>query len=207
MCLDGAMIRVLVAEDVRILRDALTSLLRLEDDIDVVADVASGTDAVPAALEHQPDIAVLDIDLPGRDGLTVAADLRERLPECRVLILTGLARPGNLRRALAAGVCGFLVKDAPAEDFVDALRKIAAGRRVIDPELALAALEAAPNPLTAREQEILGRLAEGDGLDEIAEGLHLASGTVRNYLASAVTKLGARNRTDAVRVAREAGWL
>lgn len=201
------MIRVLVAEDVRILRDALTSLLRLEDDIDVVADVASGTDAVPAALEHRPDIAVLDIDLPGRDGLAVAADLRDRLPECRVLILTGLARPGNLRRALAAGVCGFLVKDAPAEDLVDALRKIAGGRRVIDPELALAALEAAPNPLTGREQEILGRLAHGDGLDEIAERLRLASGTVRNYLASAVTKLGARNRTDAVRVAREAGWL
>jgi two-component system, NarL family, response regulator DesR len=201
------MIRVLVAEDVRILRDTLVALLALEDDLEVVAEFAAGDRIVPAALQHRPDVAVLDIDLPGIDGLTAAAELRERLPACRVLILTGLGRPGILRRALAAQVSGFMVKDAPAQELVEAVRRVATGERVIDPKLALAALEAADNPLSPREAEVLRRHAAGASAAEIAAELYLSYGTVRNYLASAVSKLGARNRVDAARIANEAGWL
>jgi two-component system response regulator DesR len=201
------MIRVLVAEDMRILRDTLVSLLNLEDDIEVVAEVAAGAAVVPAALGHRPDLALLDVDLPGVDGLTAAAELHERLPDCRVVILTVLGRPATLRRALAAHVSGFLVKDAPADELIDALRRVAAGDRVIDPQLALAALEPAGSPLSPREAEILRRYATGVDPAEIAAELFLSYGTVRNYLASAVTKLGGRNRTDAVRIAAEAGWL
>jgi len=201
------MIRVLVAEDMRILRDTLVSLLNLEDDIEVVAEVAAGAAVVPAALGHRPDLALLDIDMPGVDGLTAAAELHERLPDCRVVILTVLGRPATLRRALAAHVSGFLVKDAPSDELIDALRRVAAGDRVIDPQLALAALETADSPLSPREAEILRRYATGADPAEIAAELFLSYGTVRNYLASAVTKLGGRNRTDAVRIAAEAGWL
>lgn len=201
------MIRVLVAEDMRILRDTLVAVLRLEADIEVVAQVASGEEIVPVAVEYHPDLAVLDIDLPGVDGLTAAAELHERLPDCRVLILTVLAKPGNLRRALAAHVSGFLVKDAPAEELIAAVRRVAAGERVIDPKLAVAALEAPGNPLSPREAEILRRCAAGAGPAEIAAELFLSYGTVRNYLASAVTKLGARNRVDAIRIATDAGWI
>ncbi|GIJ35362.1 response regulator [Verrucosispora sp. WMMD703] len=201
------MIRILLAEDVRILRDTLAAVLRLEDDLAVVTTVARGDEIVPAALQHRPDVAVVDIDLPGVDGLTAAAELHQRLPQCRTLILTGLGRPGNLRRAVAAGVSGFMVKDAPAEQLIDAVRRVAGGERVVESQLALAALEAADNPLTAREAEILTRHAAGASAAEIAADLHLSRGTVRNYLASAVTKLGARNRVDAARIATEAGWL
>ena len=201
------MIRVLVAEDMRILRDTLVSLLNLEDDIEVVAEVAAGAAVVPAALGLRPDLALLDVDLPGVDGLTSAAELHERLPDCRVVILTVLGRPATLRRALAAHVSGFLVKDAPAGDLIDALRRVAAGDRVIDPQLALTALETAGSPLSPREAEILRRYAAGTDPAEIAAELFLSYGTVRNYLASAVVKLGGRNRTDAVRIAAEAGWL
>ncbi|MFI7550900.1 response regulator [Micromonospora sediminimaris] len=201
------MIRILLAEDVRILRDTLAAVLRLEDDLAVVTTVARGDEIVPAALQHCPDVAVVDIDLPGVDGLTAAAELHQRLPQCRTLILTGLGRPGNLRRAVAAGVSGFMVKDAPAEQLIDAVRRVAGGERVVESQLALAALEAADNPLTAREAEILTRHAAGASAAEIATDLHLSRGTVRNYLASAVTKLGARNRVDAARIATEAGWL
>jgi two-component system response regulator DesR len=200
-------IRVLVAEDMRILRDTLVALLRLEDDIDVVAELTDGRDIVPAAVAQRPDVAVVDIDLPGIDGLTAAAELHERCPDCRVLILTVLGKPGNLRRALAAHVAGFLPKDTPAEELVDAVRRVAAGERAIDPRLALKALEVQDNPLSPREAEVLRRFAGGAGPAEIAAALFLSYGTVRNYMASAVTKLGARNRVDAVRIAAEAGWL
>jgi two-component system response regulator DesR len=200
-------IRVLVAEDMRILRDTLVAVLSLETDIQVVAQVPTGEGIVAAAVEHRPDVAVLDIDLPGVDGLTAADQLHERLPDCRVLILTVLGRPGNLRRALAAQVSGFLVKDTPADELIAAVRRVAAGERVFDPQLAVAALEAAGNPLSPREAEILRRCAAGAGPAEIAAELFLSYGTVRNYLASAVTKLGARNRLDAVRIAADAGWL
>jgi two-component system, NarL family, response regulator DesR len=200
-------IRVLVAEDMRILRETLVAVLRMEDDIEVVAELAAGDGIVAAALHHLPDVAVLDIDLPRVDGLTAAGELHERLPECRVLILTVLGRPGNLRRALEAHVRGFLVKDAPAHELVDAIRRIVAGERVIDSKLALAALETARNPLSPREAEVLKRHAAGADPAEIAAELFLSYGTVRNYLASAVTKLGARNRVDAARIAAEAGWL
>ncbi|MED7930468.1 response regulator transcription factor [Nonomuraea sp. LP-02] len=201
------MIRVLIAEDMRILRDTLVALLELEDDLKVVAALSSGEDVVPAALEHRPDVAVIDIDLPGSDGLTAAAELRRRLPQCHTLILTGLGRPGTLRRALAAQVSGFLVKDAPAQELLDAVRRVAKGERVIDTKLALAALETTESPLSPREAEVLRRHANGASAAEIAVEVHLTYGTVRNYLASAVTKLGARNRVDAARIADEAGWL
>lgn len=201
------MIRVLVAEDVRILREALVGLLALEKDIEVVAGLESGGAIVPAALEHGPDVAVLDIELPGRDGLDAAADLRERLPSCRVLILTGVGRPGNLRRGIAAGVAGFMLKDSRPQDLVDAIRTVARGGRVLDPQLAYATLDVAASPLTEREADVLRLTAAGASPREVAAKLHLTYGTVRNYLASAVTKLGARNRVDAIRIAVEAGWL
>jgi two-component system response regulator DesR len=191
----------------RILRDTLVAVLSLEEDIEVIAQVSTGERIVPAALEHRPDLAVLDIDMPGMDGLTAAGQLHERLPDCRVLILTVLGKPGNLRSALAAHVSGFLIKDAPADELIAAVRRVAAGERVIDPQLAVATLEAAGNPLSPREAEILRRCAAGAGPAEIAAELFLSYGTVRNYLASAVTKLGARNRVDAVRIAADAGWL
>jgi two-component system, NarL family, response regulator DesR len=201
------MIRVLVAEDMRVLRDTLVTVLNLEADIEVVAQVSTGDDIVPAVAKHRPDLALIDIDLPSVDGLTAATMLHERFPECRVLIVTGLGRPGNLRRALAAHVSGFLVKDSPADQLISAVRRIAAGDRVIDPQLAVATLEAADNPLSPREVEVLKRYAAGVDPAEIAAELFLSYGTVRNYLASAVTKLGARNRVDAARIAAEAGWL
>ena len=201
------MIRVLVAEDMRILRDTLVALLALEDDIEVVAEVTGGDAIVPAAVGQRPDVAVVDIDLPGTDGLTAAAELHERCPQCKVLILTVLGKPGTLRRALAAHVAGFLPKDTPAAELVDAVRKVAAGERVIDPQLALKALEVPDNPLSPREAEVLKRFAAGAAPAEIAVAMFLSYGTVRNYLASAVTKLGANNRVDAVRIATQAGWL
>ncbi|WP_067171302.1 response regulator transcription factor [Microtetraspora niveoalba] len=201
------MIRVLIAEDVRILREALVALLGYEEGIDVVAEVEAGDAIVPAALVHRPDVAVIDIDLPVLDGLAAAADLRVRLPECRVLILTALGRPGNLRRGVEAHVSGFMLKDSRPEDLVNAIRDIAAGGRVIDQKLAYAALALPVNPLTDREADVLRLTGAGAAPREIARDLHLSYGTVRNYLASAVTKLNARTRLDAVRIAAEAGWL
>jgi two-component system response regulator DesR len=200
-------IRVLVAEDTAILRDTLVAVLNLEDDLEVVTEVSTGDAIVPSALRHRPDVALLDIDLPGIDGLAAAADLHTQLPTCRALILTGLDRPDHLRKALAAHVSGFLVKNTPAADLIAAIRKVAAGERVIDPHLAVAALETPANPLTARETEVLRRCAEGADPREIAAGMYLSYGTVRNYLASAMTKLNARTRVDAVRKATQAGWL
>jgi two-component system, NarL family, response regulator DesR len=204
---EEAAIRVLVAEDMRILRDTLVAVLNLESDIEVIGQVADGKAIVPAAVDADPDVALIDIDLPGVDGLTAAAELRERCPRCAVLILTVLGNPGNLRRALAAHVAGFLPKDAPAGELIDAVRRVAAGHRVFDQELTLSALEVPGSPLSPREAEVLRRFAGGAGPAEIAADLYLSYGTVRNYLAASVTKLGARNRVDAVRIAAEAGWL
>jgi two-component system, NarL family, response regulator DesR len=201
------MIRVLLAEDMHMVRGALAALLELESDIDVVAEVDNGPAILPAARASRPDVAVIDIGLPGMDGLTAASALREALPECRTLILTGIGRPANLSRALAAKVSGFLLKDAPPEQLADAVRRVAAGLRVIDPKLAVAALDLGESPLTGREAEILGLAAEGLPAADIAARLCLSAGTVRNNLTAAVTKLGARNRLDAVRIATEAGWL
>lgn len=201
------MIRVMVAEDVRILRETLTTVLGLEDDIEVVAAVERGDEIVAAAGWSRPDVAVLDIDLPGMDGLDAAAELRTALPSCRTVILTGLGKPGHLRRGLAAGVSVFLLKHAPADDLVDAIRKAVAGERVVDPQLALAELERADSPLTAREADVLRLSATGAEAGDIALSLSLSRGTVRNYLSSAVMKLNARNRIDAIRIASDQGWL
>ena len=201
------MIRVLIAEDMHMIRGALVALLSLEDDMEVVAELERGDQIVQTALETRPDVAVVDIDLPGVDGLTAAEQLHQRLPECRTLVLTGLSQPGNLLRALKVHVRGFIVKDAPAETLADGVRRVARGERVIDPELVAAALETGTSPLTAREADVL-RVAEG-GLptDQIAVQLSLSPATVRNYLSNAISKVGGRNRIDAIRIARNAGWL
>lgn len=201
------MIRVLLAEDVRMLRDALVGVLRLADDIEVVAALEAGDAIVPAALQARPDVAVIDVELPGLDGISAATQLHQWLPECRTLILTGVAKPGTLRRALSAKVAGFMGKDAAPEELVEAVRTIAAGGKVLDPQLAFAALDVAGNPLTERECDVLRLTASGAEPTEVAAKLGLSYGTVRNYLAAAVTKLGARNRVDAIRIASEAGWL
>ncbi|MFI6908339.1 DNA-binding response regulator [Nonomuraea sp. NPDC050394] len=201
------MIRVLIAEDVRMLREAMAALLSYEVDIEVVAEVATGDAIVPAALEHRPDVAVLDIELPTLDGLAAAAELHERLPQCRVLILTGLGKPGHLRRGAEAQICGFMLKDSRPQDLVAAIRKIAAGERVVDQQLAFAALDVPGNPLTEREAAVLRLSGAGATPRQIALDLHLSYGTVRNYLASAVTKLNGRTRMDAIRIATEAGWI
>ncbi|MEU9688509.1 MULTISPECIES: response regulator transcription factor [Amycolatopsis] len=201
------MIKVLVAEDMHIVRGALVALLGLEPDIEVVAECASGDEILPLAQSARPDIALIDIDLPGKDGLTAAAELHEQLPGVRTLILTSLGSPGTLRRALAAKVNGFLRKDAPADRLANAVRGVAAGRRVVDGDLALAAWDSEDCPLTAREIEVLRLASVGSDPTEIAAELFLSAGTVRNYLTTIVSKLSARNRVDAVRIARESGWL
>ncbi|GGM74249.1 DNA-binding response regulator [Dactylosporangium sucinum] len=173
----------------------------------MVAAVERGDDTVAAVTRSKPDVALLDIDLPGMDGLTVAEHLRDQVPECRTVILTGLTRPGHLRRALAVGVAGFMLKHSPPQALIDGIRKVAAGERVIDPQIALAALETPDNPLPAREVDVLRLAATGAGPDEIAATLFLSVGTVRNYLSSAMTRLDARNRVDAIRIATEQGWL
>jgi two-component system, NarL family, response regulator DesR len=200
-------IKVLIAEDVHMVRGALVALLRLGSDIEVVAEVAGGNDIMPTARSTQPDVAVIDIDLPGKDGLTAAAELHEQLPNCRTLILTSLGRPGTLRRALAAKVGGFLLKDAPPDKLASAIRDVSVGRRVVDSDLALAAWDTADCPLTGREIEVLRMAADGANAVDIASRLYLSAGTVRNYLTTAVTKLNARNRVDAIRIAKESGWL
>jgi two-component system response regulator DesR len=188
-------------------RGALVALLNLEPDIEVVAEVASGDEIMPTARRVQPEVAVIDIDLPGKDGLTAAAEMHDKLPECRTLIVTSLGRPGTLRRALSARVSGFILKDAPAEKLANAIRDVAAGRRVVDADLALTAWEDTDCPLTSREIEVLRMAASGADAVDIAARLFLSAGTVRNYLTTIVTKLNARNRVDAIRLAEKAGWL
>lgn len=203
----AGVIRVLLAEDVRMLREALVGILRLADDIEVVGAVETGDAIVTTALRARPDVAVIDIELPGLDGISAAAQLHQWLPDCRTLILTGVARPGSLRRALSAKVAGYMGKDAAPEDLLRAVRTVAAGGKVLDPQLAFAALDVAGSPLTERECDVLRLTASGAEPTEVAAQLGLSYGTVRNYLATAVTKLGARNRVDAIRIASEAGWL
>lgn len=200
-------VRILLAEDVHMIRGALVALLQLEPDLHVVTTVDRGDTIVTAALAAKPDVAIIDIDLPGIDGLTAAAELHKQLPSCRTLILTSLGRPGTLRRALSAHVSGFLLKDSPPDQLALAVRSVAAGRRVVDPQLALTAWDSPENPLSPRELEVLRLAARGADAAEIAGCLYLSKGTVRNYLTAIVGKLGARNRIDAIRIAEEAGWL
>jgi two-component system, NarL family, response regulator DesR len=200
-------IRVLLAEDMHLIRAALTALLNLEPDIAVVAEVTRGDEIVPAALAERPDVAILDIDLPVLDGISAAALLRERLPGCRVLVLTALGRPGQVRRALAAGIEAFLVKDAPGDRLADAVRRTHAGLRVLDPELVSTAMEYGESPLTQREATVLREAARGLSAEDTAAALHLSPGTVRNYLTAAIAKTGARNKIGAIRIARDADWL
>ncbi|SEF33372.1 two component transcriptional regulator, LuxR family [Amycolatopsis pretoriensis] len=201
------MIKVLLAEDMHMVRGALVALLNLESDIEVVAEVSTGDQILPAAKAAQPDVAVIDIDLPGKDGLSAAVEIHESLPDVHTLILTSLGRPGTVRRALDAKVNGFLLKDSPSDKLANAVRSVAIGRRVIDSELALAAWETDDCPLTPREIEILSLAARGRNVADIAAELFLSAGTVRNYLAAVVTKLNARNRVHAIRIATEAEWL
>lgn len=203
----GAATRVLLAEDQGMLRGALALLLGLEPDLTVVAQVAAGDAVVAEALRTRPDVALLDIELPGLSGLDAAAELRDRLPQCRVLILTTFGRPGYLRRAMEAGAYGFLVKDGPVEELAAAIRRVLAGERVIDPALAAAALSAGPNPLTQRERDVLSAAADGATVADVAARVHLSPATVRNYLSAAIGKTGTRNRMEAVRAARQNGWL
>jgi two-component system response regulator DesR len=200
-------IRVLLAEDQALVRGALAALLELEDDIEVVGQVARGDDVLGAALAARPDVALLDIEMPGLDGLAAAAQLRGALPGTRVLMVTTFGRPGYLRRAMAAGASGFLLKDAPAADLAAAIRRVARGERVVDPTLALAALSEGDSPLSEREREVLAASTELGTIAEIASALSLSEGTVRNHLSAAIQKVGARNRAEAARLAEEKGWL
>jgi len=200
-------IRILIADDQELIRTALAALLSLQDDFDVVATVGRGDEVVPAAKQHHPDIALLDIEMPGIDGLAAAGVLAHEVPACRSLVLTTFGRPGYLRRAMESGASGFVVKDAPAEQLADAIRRVAAGERVVDPTLAAATLADGISPLTARERDVLVAARPGATVFEIAEKLFLSEGTVRNYLSAAIAKVGVRNRAEAVRTADERGWL
>jgi two-component system, NarL family, response regulator DesR len=200
-------IRVLLADDQHLVRGALSALLSLEGDLDVVAEVGRGDEVLPSALEHRPDVAVLDVEMPGLDGIAATALLRERLPDCRVLMVTTFGRPGYLRRAMAAGASGFMVKDAPADRLADAVRRVHQGLRVVDPALAAESLAAGESPLTTREREVLGVARDGGTVADIAAVLFLSEGTVRNHLSSAIGKTGTRTRAEAARVAEANGWL
>ncbi|WP_329032884.1 response regulator transcription factor [Streptomyces sp. NBC_01725] len=201
------MIRVLLAEDQGMMRGALALLLGMERDMEVVAQVSTGDAIVPTALTARPDVALLDIELPGRSGLDAATELREEVPDCRVLILTTFGRPGYLRRAMEAGAAGFLVKDGPVEELAEAIRRVLGGETVVDPVLAAAALSAGPSPLTTRERDALNASVDGATVADIAAKLNLSESTVRNYLSSAIGKTRTRNRMEAVRAARQQGWL
>ncbi|MGN9841827.1 response regulator transcription factor [Nonomuraea sp. H19] len=197
-------IRVLLADDEHLIRGAIAALLDLEDGIEVVAQVGRGDAVLPAVAEHRPDVAVLDIEMPGMDGLSAAEQISS---QCKIVILTSLGRPGYLRRAMAAGVSGFLGKDASAEELAMAIRKVQGGGRYLDAELAAAAMAAGDSPLTERERDALRLAGDGATIARIAGELHLTEGTVRNYLSSAMTKLNAQNRLEAIRTAQRMGWL
>ncbi len=201
------MIRVLIAEDQTLVRGALRALLELEDDLVVVAEVGRGDEVVPAALEHRPDVALLDIEMPGGDGIEAARALASAVPECRAVVLTTFGRPGFLRRAMEVGAAGFLVKDAPSAELAQGIRAVVRGERVIDRDLAAAALALGATPLSAREADVLRASADGSTVAGIAARLFLSEGTVRNYLSSAIGKTGARTRVEAARVAADKGWL
>ena len=201
------MIRVLLAEDQAMVREALATLLDLEADMEVVAQVARGDEVVDVAAASTPDVAVLDIEMPGMSGLDACAALMRARPATRVLIVTTFGRPGYLRRAMEAGASGFLLKDAPAAQLADAIRRAVNGERIVDPAFAAEALSEGANPLTRREQEVLAAARDHATVGELSAGLHLSPGTVRNHLSAAIQKLGAQNRADAVRIAEQKGWL
>ncbi|MDH2427241.1 response regulator transcription factor [Sphaerisporangium sp. TRM90804] len=201
------MIRVLLADDQHLVRQAMAALLSFEDDIEVVGEVDRGDRVLAEVARHRPDVVLLDIEMPGRDGLAVAGDIRDAGHAARVVIVTTFGRPGYLRRAIESGAAGFVVKDARAEELADAIRRVSAGQRVVDPKLAAASLSAGASPLTSRECDVLRAAADGASIAEIAGTLFLSEGTVRNYLSGAIGKLGARNRAEAVRVADSRGWL
>ena len=200
-------IRVVVAEDQSMVLGALAALLETEPDIAVCGKAVNGREALAAIARQKPDVLVTDIEMPEMTGLTLAAEVRDRHPQTRVVILTTFARPGYLRRALDAGAKGYLLKDRPAAELAEAVRRVHRGLRVVDPDLAAEAWDSGPDPLTERERQILWRAGEGKSSLEIAEELHLSEGTVRNYLSEAISKLGAANRVDAARIARAKGWL
>ncbi|WP_219462104.1 response regulator transcription factor [Nonomuraea rhizosphaerae] len=201
------MIRTLLAEDMHLVRGAIVALLAYEEDIEVVAEVDRGDRILATAAAVRPDVAVIDISMPGKDGLEAAGELHEKVPDCNVLILTGVGTPGLLKRALEAHVRGFMAKDAPPGRLADAIRRVADGERVIDSELAIAAMSPPDAPLTDRELDVMVAAAEGATVAEIAAALFLAEGTVRNYLYRSTAKLGARSRIDAIRICREEGWI
>ena len=200
-------IRVMIAEDQTMVRGALAALLSLEEDVEIVAEASRGDEVIPTALDALPDVALLDIEMPGGDGLSAAGALKKKLSSCRVIILTTFGRAGYLRRAMQSGAVGFLLKDAPASELALAIRRVMAGERVVDPGLAVAALSEGHNPLTDRERDVLAASADGATIDDVATKLYLSEGTVRNYLSTAIKKLGARNRVEAAHLAEEKGWL
>lgn len=201
------MIRLLLADDQALIRSALAALLTLDSEFEVVAEVGRGDEVVAAAREHKPDVALLDIEMPGLDGLAAAAALAHEVPTTRVIILTTFGRPGYLRRAMESGALGFVVKDAPAEQLADAVRRVWAGERVVDPALAAATLAGGASPLTGRERDVLVASRNGATVADIAAALFLSEGTVRNYLSAAIAKTGVRNRVEAYREAEQRGWL
>jgi two-component system, NarL family, response regulator DesR len=200
-------LRIMIAEDQTMVRQALVALLELEPDIGVVAEAASGDEALAMARKHQPDVAVLDIEMPGPSGIEVARLLTESGFPGKIVIVTTFGRPGYLRAAMAAGASGFLLKDAPAAELAAAIRRVAAGQRVVDPALAAAALTEGESPLSQRETDVLAAAADHEAIAVVAARLNLSPGTVRNHLSAAIQKLGARNRADAAQIAREKGWL
>ncbi len=201
------MIRGLLAEDQALVRGAMAALLSLEDDLVIVAEVARGDEILAAARTQRPDVALLDIEMPGKDGLSAATELHAAIPACRILMVTTFGRPGYLRRAMEAGASGFVLKDAPARDLAVAIRRVAAGQRVVDPALAVEALCGGSDPLSEREREVLAASTELATIAEIAAHLSLSEGTVRNHLSAAIQKVGARTRAEAARLAQERGWL
>ncbi|MEH3075448.1 response regulator transcription factor [Quadrisphaera setariae] len=200
-------LRLLLADDQALVRGALAALLQLESDLDVVAEVARGDEVVDAVREHRPDVALLDVEMPGLDGIAATAAVRAACPGTRVLVVTTFGRPGYLRRAMEAGASGFVVKDTPARELADAVRRVAAGLRVVDPALAAESLAAGTSPLTERETQVLRAARDGGTAGDLAAALHLSEGTVRNHLSSAIGKTGARTRAEAVRLAEQNGWL
>jgi two-component system, NarL family, response regulator DesR len=200
-------VRVLLAEDQAMVRGAIAALLALEEDIEIVAEASRGDEVVALALESGPDVALLDVEMPGGDGLDAAAALREKVPSCRVIILTTFGRAGYLKRAMENGASGFLLKDAPSSELAKAIHSVMRGERVVDPDLAALALSAGDNPLTEREREVLAASEGGATIEDVAARLYLSEGTVRNYLSTAIKKLGTRNRIEAARLAEKRGWL
>ena len=201
------MIRLLLADDQALVRGALAALLSMESDLEVVAEVGRGDEVVDAAREHRPDVALLDVEMPGMDGIAATAALREALPDVRVLIVTTFGRPGYVRRGLQAGAGGFVVKDTPARELAEAVRRVHSGLRVIDPTLATDSMIAGESPLTARESDVLREALRGGSIADLAGSLYLSEGTVRNHLSSAIGKTGARNRAEAAQIAQTNGWL